>query len=123
MDSTNSRLSYPDQLHVWLIGLRLGVFGRIGADEYDLLIDRGLAVVELSRHLDHGVILTEASLRTIVEVFRHAKAPYSSTKPPAKYKFQRATGAPKSHPSAAPMTRRELSELGPHIRGQFADAV
>ena len=122
MDSTNSRLSYPDQLRVWVVGLRLGVFGRIAKDEHDLLIDRGLAVVELSRHLDYGVILTEASLRTIVEVFRHAKAPYSSTKPPVKYKTPRTTEA-LFRPSAAPMTRRELNELGPHIRGRFVNAL
>jgi hypothetical protein len=122
MDNTNSRLSYPDQLHVWVVGLRLGVFGRIAKDEHDLLIDRGLAVVEISRHLDHGVILTEASLRTIVEVFRHAKAPYSSMKPPMKYKTPRTARA-LFRSSAAPMTRRELSELGPHIRGRLVEAV
>lgn len=119
-ENTNCRLDYPDQLHVWVVGLRLGVFGRMNTDEHDLLIDRGLAVIELNRHLDHGVVITEASLRTVVETFRYATAPYPSAKPPAIYKIK-----PEKKPRTATtrLTRREVDELGPHLRGHVVSAL
>ena len=107
-DNDNTRLDYADQLHVWISGLRLGIFGIVRTGEHDLLTDRDLAVIELNNACD-GVAVTAQNLRTIVDKFRHLKAPYSSYEP-------RYTVPRKPH-KVVKMTAYELSQIGPHLRG------
>ena len=115
-----AHLSYQDQLHVWLIGLRLGIFGQVSKTEYALLIDRDVAVVELNEHSD--VPVTARNLRTIVQAFQFLAPPYSATaRPPVSKAELKARKAKGSKPT--PLTPYEISQLGPHLQGLIYESI
>lgn len=121
-----THLTYLEQLHVWTVGLRLGIFGQINSTEYALLMDRDVAVVELNNACD--AVVTERSLRTIVLAFQFRLPPYPLSEP-IKCKPSETRAAPasairlKTNKRPTHLTTAEINELGPHLQGLVSESM